>query len=71
MQTKKIAGALGAQLTGSNLSADLTPSLACEIRGAPLEYQVIFIAQQDLTPTQFFRFAQAMGEPVEYPFVKA
>jgi taurine dioxygenase len=31
---------------------------------------VIFFRDQHLTPAQYFAFAQAMGEPMEYPFVK-
>ena len=31
---------------------------------------MIFLRGQELSPEQFLRFAQAMGEPVEYPFVK-
>ena len=35
-----------------------------------LDHQVIFLRNQRLTPAQFLDFAQHMGEPVEYPFVK-
>jgi taurine dioxygenase len=35
-----------------------------------LQHQVIFFRDQDLTPEQFMRFAQTLGQPVEYPFVK-
>ena len=40
------------------------------IRKAFLEHQVIFFRDQKLDPAQFMAFAAAMGEPVEYPFVK-
>lgn len=70
MQIKRIAGALGAELLDVNLATGLTPQAAAEIRQALLAHQVIFIKNQDLTPAQFLHFAQAMGEPVEYPFVK-
>ena len=70
MQTRKIAGALGAELSGIYLAAGLSTAQAAEVRRALLEHQVIFMRDQDLTPQQFLAFAQAMGEPVEYPFVK-
>jgi taurine dioxygenase len=67
---KRIAGALGAELQGVDLARDLTDDLASRIRQALLEHQVIFFRNQELAPAQFLRFAQAMGQPVEYPFVK-
>lgn len=70
MQIQRTAGALGAELLGLNLGTGLTPGLAADIRVALLEHQVIFIRNQELAPAQFLQFAQAMGEPVEYPFVK-
>jgi taurine dioxygenase len=70
LQVKRVAGALGAEIHGVDLARDLTPALAAEIRQVFLSHQVIFFREQDLTPAHFLRFAQAMGEPVEYPFVK-
>lgn len=70
MQIRRTAGALGAELLGLNLATGLTPQVSACIRQALLDHQVIFIKNQDLSPAQFHRFAQAMGEPVEYPFVK-
>ncbi|GAB3656740.1 TauD/TfdA dioxygenase family protein [Ramlibacter alkalitolerans] len=67
---KRVAGALGAEIQGVDLARDLSGSLAQRIRQVFLEHQVIFLHGQELTPEQFLRFAQAMGEPVEYPFVK-
>ena len=70
MKTRKIAGALGAEISGVDLAADLSPSLAAEIRQVLLDNQVIFLRNQRLTPRQFLAFARHMGEPIEYPFVK-
>jgi taurine dioxygenase len=70
MQIKKIAGALGAEISGIDLSKGVSAALAAELRQAFLAHQVIFLRQQNLTPQQFLSFAQAMGEPIEYPFVK-
>ena len=70
MQVRKIAGALGAEISGVDLSHGITPALAADIRKVFLEHQVIFLRGQDLSPQQFLDFATAMGKPVEYPFVK-
>ena len=70
MKVRKIAGALGAEISGVDLSAGLTTARAADIRKVLLEHQVIFLRNQRLTPAQFLAFARHMGEPVEYPFVK-
>lgn len=70
MHIKRIAGALGAELLDIDLATQLTPDSARAIRQALLDHQVIFMKRQRLTPDQFLQFAKAMGEPVEYPFVK-
>ena len=70
MKIRQIAGALGAEISGVDLAAGVSPQLAADIRKVFLQHQVIFLRDQNLTPAQFLAFAQAMGTPVEYPFVK-
>jgi taurine dioxygenase len=70
MEIKRIAGAIGAEIHGVDLSQSLSPDLAQRIRAAFLAHQVIFFRDQNLSPAQFMQFAQTMGEPIEYPFVK-
>ncbi|MYZ44000.1 TauD/TfdA dioxygenase family protein [Schauerella aestuarii] len=70
MQVKKIAGALGAEITGLDLTQGLSAEQAAGVRQVLLDHQVIFLKRQPLTPSQFLAFAKAMGEPIEYPFVK-
>lgn len=67
MDVRRIAGALGAEILGVDLSKDIPVE---PIRRAFLEHQVIFFRDQQLTPAQFMAFARRMGTPVEYPFVK-
>lgn len=69
MQVKRIAGALGAELSGLDLAQGCSAKQAAEIRQALLDYQVIFLRDQNLTPQQFLDFAEAFGEPIRYPFV--
>jgi taurine dioxygenase len=66
VEVRRIAGALGAEILGVDLSRDFP---AKEIRRALLEHQVVFFRDQPLTPAQFMAFARCMGKPVEYPFV--
>jgi len=70
MNVIPIAGALGAVISDVDLSRGMTPMLAADIRQVFLQHKVIFLRQQILTPQQFLDFAKAMGEPIEYPFVK-
>ena len=65
-----IAGALGAEISGVDLSTDLTDDVVAEIRRAWLEHLVVFFRDQRLEPAEFLAFAQRLGQPVEYPFVK-
>ena len=70
MKIKQIAGALGAEISGVDLTRGISSEMASEIRSVFLQHQVIFLRNQPLSPAQFLAFGQAMGTPVEYPFVK-
>ena len=70
MQFKRIAGALGAEISGVDLTQPLSAALTQDIRQVFLSHGVIFFRHQNLSSQQFMAFARAMGEPVEYPFVK-
>ena len=70
MKIKQISGALGAEIAGIDLAGVVPAQLALAIRQVFLAHQVIFLRHQNLTLQQFLNFANAMGEPVEYPFVK-
>ncbi len=70
MQIKRIAGALGAEISGVDLKKQLPDETVGEIRRAFLEHLVVFFRDQALSPGEFMAFARRMGTPVEYPFVK-
>jgi taurine dioxygenase len=70
IQARKVSGAIGAEISGVDLSRPLGKEAAAEIRRLYLEHQVIFFRDQPLSPAQYMAFAQAFGEPVEYPLVK-
>ena len=58
---QRIAGALGAEIGGADLTRPLTDALYSEIYQAFLENQVIFFRDQDMTAEQFLAFAKRSG----------
>ena len=64
-----IAGALGAEIGGVDLAADLDDAVVADVRRIWLDHGVVFFRDQDLTPERFLAFARRIGEPAEYPFV--
>jgi taurine dioxygenase len=70
LEIRPIAGALGAEISGIDLSEDLSDDAVAALRRAWLEHLVLFFHDQPLTPAGFLRFARRLGEPMEYPFVK-
>ncbi|HZR02350.1 MAG TPA: TauD/TfdA family dioxygenase [Burkholderiales bacterium] len=69
MEITRLAGALGAEISGVDLT-DLSAELVRDLRQILLDHLVIFFRDQPLTAPQFMAFAEAFGEPIEYPFVK-
>jgi len=70
LTVNRLAGALGAELSGLDLSQPLRPQDLAALRSAWLDHGVVFLRDQHLTSEQFLpAFAQAVGTPVEYPFV--
>jgi len=69
LNVKPIAGALGAEIGGIDLR-ELDDETVAAIRAAWLEHLVVFFRDQPLAPAQYMAFAQRVGRPIEYPFVK-
>jgi alpha-ketoglutarate-dependent taurine dioxygenase len=70
MQVRPIAGAIGAEVHGIDLGAEVSDATIAGIRRAWLEHCVLFFREQPLIPAQFLGFAKRFGEIVEYPFIK-
>ena len=70
IEARPIAGAIGAEVHGVDLGAEVGDATIAGIRRAWLEHCVLFFRQQRLTPAQFLGFAKRFGEIVEYPFSK-
>ena len=69
MKVKALSPALGAEVTGIDLSGPLDDAKITDLRAIWLEHQMIVIRGQDLTPAQQLAFAKALGEPDIYPFL--
>jgi taurine dioxygenase len=65
----RLAGALGAEIAGLDLTQPLRSDDIAALREAWLLHGVVQLRNQPLTSEQFLAFAQAIGTPVEYPFV--
>ena len=69
IQTERISGAMGAEISGVDLSQDLPDAVIDEIRAALLDNLVVFFRDQSLTPHQQLAFARRWGEIHLHPFM--
>jgi taurine dioxygenase len=65
-----IAGALGAEVSGVDLSKPLSPHLEKEIHEAWMQHQVLFFRDQDITLDQQKDFARHFGELHIHPVIQ-
>jgi taurine dioxygenase len=70
LDVQKIAGSLGAEVHGVDLSTDVSDEVLAEIRAALLDNLVIAIRDQDITPGQQLAFARRWGEIHLHPFMQ-
>lgn len=66
---ERLAGAIGAEISGVDLREPLSAEQVATLRRVWLEHGVVLLRDQHLTPAQFLTFARSIGTPVEYPFV--
>ncbi|MFZ4606012.1 MAG: TauD/TfdA dioxygenase family protein [Caulobacter sp.] len=66
---QKVAGALGAEIGGVDLSGALDDATIAAIRQALVEHQVIFFRDQSLTPEQQLAFGRRFGPLNIHPYV--
>ncbi len=69
IEVRPLAGAVGAEASGFDLTQPASDALIAAIRRAWLAHGVLFLRNQPLPPTQFQAFAERFGEVIEYPFV--
>jgi alpha-ketoglutarate-dependent taurine dioxygenase len=69
ISVNKISGALGAEISGVDLSQKLDDGAIAEIRQALVENCVIFFRDQNITPDQHLAFGRRFGELQIHDFV--
>jgi taurine dioxygenase len=70
LDVQKIAGSLGAEVRGVDLSQDVSNDVLAEIRAALLDNLVIAIRDQDITPAQQLAFARRWGDIHLHPYME-
>lgn len=70
IQVHPVSGALGAEISGVDLSRDLDDGVIGEIRRALVENCVIFFRDQHLSPDQHLAFGRRFGELQIHDFVE-
>jgi alpha-ketoglutarate-dependent taurine dioxygenase len=62
LDVRPIAGLIGAEIHGVDLSAPLEPAVVAEIRATLLQWKVVFFRDQDLDPASHIAFGRLFGE---------
>ena len=70
LEITPLAGALGAEVGGVNLSRPLPPEVHEEVLDALHQHIVVFFRDQSLTCEQHHAFAGNFGPQIEHPFTK-
>lgn len=69
IEVRRVAGALGAEIGGVDLSGPLADETIAAIRQALVEHQVIFFRDQDLSPTRQVALGRRFGPLNIHPYV--
>lgn len=67
---KPVAGAIGAEIHGVDLSGDVSDRTIADVAQAQRDFLVVFFRDQDITPAQHLALAERFGEVLEYPLLK-
>jgi taurine dioxygenase len=71
IEVRPVAGNIGAEIFGVDLSQSLDDDTYEEIRSALLQHCVIFFRDQDITPEQHKDFGRRFGDLHIHPFIPA
>ena len=69
LDIRPIAGALGAEIAGVDLSRDLSNQTRAAIHQAFLDHQMVFFRDQDLDAVRQVEIAAILGKPIAYPYL--
>ena len=67
---RPLTSALGAEVDGVDLSAPLDDATVAAVRRLWLEHLVLFFRDQNIDSARFQAFAEKLGTPMQYPFLK-
>ena len=70
LKIHRLAGALGAEISGVDLARDLPDETIAAIRAALNTHQVVFFRDQELTPAQQVAFGARFGPLNVHPYVR-
>ena len=70
MEISPISGALGAEISGIDISKKLTNTETQLLQENFLKFKVLFFRNQNLSAQTFVSFAKHFGNPTIYPFIK-
>jgi alpha-ketoglutarate-dependent sulfate ester dioxygenase len=62
LDVRPLAGHIGAEILGVDVSRPLDPAVAAEIRATLLRWKVVFFRDRDLTQTQHVAFGRQFGD---------
>ncbi|HEV2532162.1 TauD/TfdA dioxygenase family protein [Phenylobacterium sp.] len=69
LKIRRVAGALGAEISGVNLGQELSDGVITALRQALVQHQVIFFRDQQMTPAQQVAFGARFGPLNIHPYV--
>lgn len=64
-----VGATIGAEVTGVDLTAELSDAVVAELRQALLDHKVLFFRDQALTPAAHVAFARRFGDLEVHPFI--
>ena len=70
IEVTPLTPAIGAVISGVDISKELSDEAVAKIRAAYLQHLVIFFREQDMSPDRLVAFAKRFGKISFYPFVK-
>ena len=70
LDIRPVAGALGAEVFGVDLSEEHDDTTIAAIRQALLDHLVIFFRDQDMTPDRHLAFARRFGDVETHRYAK-
>ena len=69
-EVRPLAGSIGAEIRGIDVSSPLDPALTEKLQGLLVDHAVLVLRDQDITREQHLAFARTLGEPDRHPIAR-